>query len=183
MSRHWFIRKHSLFLFVLPLILGKNLTAAEISPLQKPDGPVSITAEKMTLKNLEGRIIFEQAVSIKKGDLTIDADHAEVFLSASDPSSPPATKTGERREISKIVASGNVAVKKGLQRAKAEKGIYDRTKEVIVLTGKPEVWDADYNVKGKTITFFIAEERTLVSESEVVIYNDSEEFALSKGLN
>ena len=183
MSRHWFIRKYSLFLFALPLIFGGSLIAADISPLQRPDGPVSISAEKMTLKNLEGMIIFEQAVSIKNEDLMINADHAVVFLIASDPSSSSSSKTSERREVSKIVVTGNVVVERGLQHAKAEKGVYDRVKEVIVLTGKPEVWDAGYNVKGKVITFFIAEERTLVSESEVVIYNGTGELALSKGLN
>jgi len=184
MSGHCLTRKHALFLLILPLaLLGGRLAFSEDVPLQKLDGPILITAEKMTLKNLEGLIIFEHSVSIKNGELKIDADYAEVFLSSAEvPSSNP-DKSGEGREVSKIVATGNVAIKKGLQRAKAEKGVYDRKKEVIVLTGHPEVWDDGYNIKGKVITFFIAEETTLVSESQVVIHQGAEGFSRKKGLN
>jgi len=181
MSRRWFIRKQA-FLLPVALVLLVGRLAAEELPLLKPDGPVSITAEKMTLKNREGRITFEHAVSIKQGDLRIKSDHAEVFLSEGQ--APPSPgEEGEGREVARIVVTGNVSMRKGAQRAKADKGVYDREKEVIVLTGKPEVWDAGYRIKGKVITFFILEEKTLVSESRVVIHNGSEGLLRKKVLN
>ena len=183
MSKHWCASVY-LFLIFSPFLREEVLSAADSSPSSATAEPVSITAEKMTLKNLEDRIVFENAVVIKQGALTITADRAEVFLVRIERSPPDEVKSAEQeREVSKIVALGNVKVKRGLQRAKAEKGVYDRGREVIVLTGDPEVWDAGYHVKGEVITFFIAEERTLVSDSQVVIHNGSEKGALTKGPN
>ncbi len=138
----------------------------------------------MTMKSAEDKIVFEGAVSIKKGDLVIQAERAEVFLTSptvlgpSKPVSPllmDSAVKGER-EVTRIETSGQVGVRQGEKRAKAEKGVYDRTKETIVLTGNPEVWEKDYLVKGKVITLFIAENRSLVEKSHVILQSGEKGF-------
>ncbi|MFQ5587879.1 MAG: LptA/OstA family protein [Nitrospiria bacterium] len=160
-----------------------GLSAAENQPSQEERSPISITSEKMVLKNLENKIIFEGAVSIRRGEVRINADKAEVLLSESAESSALLSGEKDSRAVSRIITTGNVRVVRGAQKAKADKGVYKRGEEVFVLTGNPEVWDDDFHVKGKTITFFIEEERTLVAESQAVIRNGSLGSGEKKKLN
>ncbi|GEM_PF-1039143 len=173
-------------LLSLPLLL---LVLGRIEVLAVEDGfgtagrrdPVSITARKMVVQGLENKITFEGDVLIKRGDLRIKADLAEVFLRekeagrSSKPSSSLFLEGASQggKEISGIVVSGEVYIEQGDRRAKAEKGHYDKERERITLTGHPEAWEKDFHVKGETITFLLAENRTLVSESELVIRSES----------
>jgi len=155
-----------------PFVAGMDVSAAEAPVSEKRNVPISIRSEKMTLKNLENKIIFEGAVLIRREEMTINADRAEVLLSESKGESKSVLEgSGDGREVQQITTSGNVRIVRGAQKAKADKGVYEKGKEVFVLTGHPEVWDNDFHVKGEVITFFIDEERTLVSESQAVIYN------------
>lgn len=153
-------------------VIGVNVSAVETPVLDKPNVPITIRSEKMTLKNLENKIIFEGNVLITREDMTINADRAEVLLSESKGQSSSVLEgSNDGRGVRRITTSGNVRIVRGTQRAKAEKGVYERGKEVFILTGNPEVWDNDFHVKGKVITFYIDEERTVVSDSKAVIYN------------
>ena len=154
---------------------GTDVLADEAAVSEKRNVPISIRSEKMTLKNLENKIIFEGKVFIKREEMTINADRAEVFLSESKAASQSVLEgASDGREVTRITTSGNVRIVRGAQQAKADKGVYEKGKAVFILTGNPEVWDNDFHVKGEVITFFIDEERTLVSESQAVIYNANE---------
>jgi lipopolysaccharide export system protein LptA len=180
MFRRWFIKWSLSYLLVVGIIGGSGFArAGEIPTIDHPQEPISITSNKMTIKSLEDKIIFEGEVFIKRGDLTIEADRAEVFLSERNmenrPTPPssvlmdPSTK-GER-EVSRIETSGNVDIRQGEKHAKAQKGVYDQKRETITLTGDAEAWEKDYRVKGKVITLFIAENRSLVEGSQVIIHS------------
>lgn len=177
MSKPWFIKKSIfLFFFFYPLCRLATSFAADAPRPNQPDEPISITSNKMTVKSLEDKIVFEGNVSIKKGDLTIGSDRAEVFLKEKDsnqsksPSSSILTPgSGAEKEVFRIETSGNVDIQQGDKHAKAQKAVYDKKREEIVLTGEPEAWEKDYRVKGKVITLFIAENRSLVEGSHVVI--------------
>lgn len=173
----WFTKRDSFFFVILFVmfwfsVAGINTSFAETTLPEKPNVPISIRSEKMTLKNLENKIIFEGKVLITREDMTINADRAEVLLSESKGESDSVLEeTNDGREVEKITTLGNVLIVRGAQKAKADKGVYESGKAVFVLTGNPEVWDNDFHVKGEVITFYIDEERTLVSESQAVIYN------------
>lgn len=173
-SRRGFNKKYLVILFLIPFIFENYLYSAELEVPKKSSGSILITSERMILKNLQDKIIFEGTVIIRNEDLVIESERAEVFMAKSGSSPSLLPGSDEEKQVSKIIASGNVRIKKGRQHAKAERGVYDREKEIIVLTGHPEVWEDGYQVKGKVITFFMAEERTLVIESEVVIHQGSQ---------
>lgn len=185
MFRRWSIKFGLSSLLILVFLRGGGPTiAGEIPVRDNPQEPVSITSSKMMIKSLEDKIIFEGAVSIKKGDLTILADRAEVFLmerpggtSKSAPLLMNPTTKGEK-EISRIEMVGNVDIRQGEKHAKAQKGVYDQKKETITLTGEPEAWENDYRVKGKVITLFIAENRSLVEGSQVIIHSGAKDLNL-----
>lgn len=178
--------KKSFFLSLLSflfLLIGPHgpLAAAGGSGSGRSRDPISITAGKMVVQSLEDKITFEGDVLIKRGDLRIEADLAEVFLKEKEggqslkPSSSLLLEGAPQggKEIARIIVSGEVDIQQGDRRAKAKKGFYDKEKEKITLTGHPEAWENDYHIKGKTITLFLAENRTLVSESELVIRSES----------
>jgi len=180
MLKHLFIRKQLALLLFLPLLTGTNLSAAAPassgkSPshlFKESNEPISITSDKMVFQNLKDKIIFEGTVVIKKEGLLLESERAEIFLiRRAEPSETGAEK--QPQQVSKIIASGNVRINKGTQYAKAEKGTFDRIKEVLVLTGNPELWEEGYHIKGEEIIFFMKEERTLVTQSEVLIQNAS----------
>ncbi len=179
MLRPWFIKKFYasllvLFLILIFLISGPKLFAAESQKSHKKNVPISITSEKMILKNLKNQIVFEGMVLISRGEVKINADKAEVLLSESSETPSLLGGVNDGREVSQIVVTGHVRLIRGNQQAKADKGVYERGQDVFILTGNPEVWDDDFHVKGKVITFFIEEERTLVAESQAVIRNGSQ---------
>ncbi|MFQ5949184.1 MAG: LptA/OstA family protein [Nitrospiria bacterium] len=189
MLRHCFIKKKS-FLLLFLLLLGRpeSIAAADGLKSVESQGPLSIAAKKMVVQNLEDKIIFEGDVLIRKGDLKIKAARAEVFLTQKDPAEGPKSSSflfqgsgskGEK-EVLRIILSGNVDIQQGDKRAKAQNGTYERAKEEIVLTGDPEAWENDFHVKGKTITLFLAENRTLVSESELVIQSGVDSLKFNK---
>lgn len=181
MCKRGFIRIYLFFLLAFyPLNWAAAAMAADMPKSTPSDDPISITSNKMTIKSLEDKIIFEGNVFIKKGDLKIGADRAEVFLTQKEPAgsgSISQSLTGPDvkgdKEVSRIETSGNVDVRQGDKHAKAQKGIYNKEKEEIVLTGDPEAWENDYRVKGKVITFFIAENKSLVEGSHVIIHPGS----------
>ncbi len=182
MLKRSFFKKY-FFLFLPLLLLGPHeLSAAEgSSESLESRSPIAITASKMVVQSLEDRITFEGDVLIKRGDLRIEADLAEVFLKEKGggqslkPSSSLLLEGASQggKEIARIIVSGKVDIQHGDRRAKAKKGFYDKEKEKITLTGHPEAWEDDYHIKGKTITFFLTENRTLVSESELTIRSES----------
>lgn len=180
MFRRGSTKSYLFFLLIAyPLYWAATLMAADKPAPSRSDEPVSITSNKMTVKSLEDIIIFEGNVSIKKGDLKIHSDRAEVFLTQKGPeqqkSSSSLLSPGAKgdKDVSRIESTGNVDVEQGNKHAKAQKGVYDKMSDQITLTGNPEAWENDYHVKGKVITFFIAENRSLVEGSQVVIQSGS----------
>ena len=151
--------------------------AADTPAASQSNDPISITSNKMTVKSLEDIINFEGNVVINKGDLKILADRADVFLTSkkgdqtTSPSSSLLTGPAAKgdKEVTRIEAFGNVDVQQGDKHAKAQKGVYDKGKEEIVLTGDAEAWENDYRVKGRVITFLIPQNRSVVEGSQVVI--------------
>jgi lipopolysaccharide export system protein LptA len=162
------------FSFLLVIAFGSS-ASAETDPPQNPEGPISIRSEKMTAKNSDSRVVFEDNVVVTKGDLWMRADRMEVFFDpggVSSKSGPPLLFDPQgAQEIQRIVAVGNVSVKQGERRAKADQAIYDQREEKIVLIGSPEAWEKDYKVTGTKMTFFLKEQRSIVEQSKMLIQN------------
>ncbi len=121
-------------------------------------GPLSISSDNITVKGLENKISFEGAVSIKKGDMTILAGQADVFLS-----------TQETKEITRIELSDAVDLKQGSRHVLAQNGVYDAQRGEIIFSGKAEMWEKGYYVKGKVITLSLTQKRTVMEKSHLII--------------
>lgn len=156
--------------------------AAVVSKSLTLDQPMAITSRSMTVKNLDQRVIFEQEVVIKKGDLDLRADRVEVVLTAPPqaelkPQALPGGGSLAEDNVERIEANGRVKVVQGAKTATADQAVYHRAAETIILTGRPETWEDGYRIQGSKITILLREQRSVVEESRVVIYPDDPEAA------
>ncbi len=140
--------------------------------------PLTITSETMTVKTKENKAIFDSNVVIKKGDLTITADHVEILLEpdfASDAAGGHSTavlpdSSINEGAISQLRVTGNVKMEQGARRAESQEAIYDRREEKIVLLGKPVLFEKDYQVSGTKMTFYLKDNKSTVEDSQVLFH-------------
>lgn len=157
------LNRYSVFLCALFFLLPRLVAGEETS--------IQITSQKMTIKNSQNLVIFEENVHVTQGDLIIQADRVEVSFHSS-PESIFSNRSGDRpppKEVSSIAAFGGVRLTQGGRRATAQQMVYYREEEKVVLTGNPEAWEEDYKVTGTRMTFFLKEDRSVVEGSKVVI--------------
>jgi len=134
--------------------------------------PLSISSDEMTVKGLEDKVFFKGAVLIQRGDVTIKAGRAEVFLSDVEKGREKGDlsfSAREGKEIQRIEITHNVELIQGRRQVMAQKGIYDARREEIIFTGDPEMREEGYHVKGTAITLSLRQKRSVVEGSQLTI--------------
>lgn len=172
-------------LLLLLNCLTIGAVTAEAGVAQTTSGPAvstTITAKKMTVRNQDGRAVFEGSVVLTKGPLVVSSDKMIVLFHAeSDVTKTPSgteragrevAKTSAKgsetmpsvsnRSVSRIDATGHVKIEKDNGKATCEKAVYFSQDERIVLTGDPVAWEKGTRVSGKQITMYLAEDRSVV---------------------
>ncbi len=143
----------------------------------------TITAQKMTVRNQDGKAVFEGAVVLIKGSLVVYSDRMVVSFRPADTEGKEKSNGDRRggrgtaessglkheaipavsnRAVSMIEAIGRVRIEKDDGRATCQKAVYYQDEEKIVLTGDPVAWQKGTRVSGKRITMFLAEDRSVV---------------------
>jgi lipopolysaccharide export system protein LptA len=154
-----------LIVFLLSLcLLGLNPVNAfskkskDLLKKEQSKSPIEIQSDKLRSENEGKKFIFSGNVFSTWGDLEIQSDILEVY-------SNPKSKTGKEKpkeditqpsqDLDKIIAIGNVAIKKGDRRAKGDRAHYDNKKQVIIITGEPNAiaWEGKNIIKGKKMIF------------------------------
>lgn len=128
--------------------------------VSKSSGPIHIKSDLMEANDQAGVVVFTGSVVATQDDLTINSDKMEVFYSKQSSKAP--SDDNAKRSIDRIVASGHVHILKGTRTATAEKAIYEKPAEKIILTGSAQVIEGQNRVKGDTITMFVNENRSVV---------------------
>jgi lipopolysaccharide export system protein LptA len=118
--------------------------------------PVTITSAKLRYVDSERQIRFEGGVLAKGSDLTLNAEHMDVFLAAQSQQRSGQNEIAEPGKIERIVARGHVSVTEGDRRATGEELIYTAGDEKFVLSGNsPSIFDAEHGkITGVSLTFF-----------------------------
>ncbi|MEK6576017.1 MAG: LptA/OstA family protein [Nitrospirota bacterium] len=186
MLKHILIDRHQACIALAILLLAMNPYITD-NAYSSIDTGISITSHKMTVRNQENLMIFEGKVTVTKEDLTINADQLKVYFVSSpqgilssdgesknkkDSNNDKNEKNTPVKEVSSMEATGNVTLIQGDKRGKADKAIYYKKDDMIILMGNAEMWEKDYNVKGKRMTIYLGEERSIVEESKVRIDNN-----------
>ena len=159
-----------LTIFMTSILFSSQAPCKETASTKEP---IHITSNQMTALDKEGKVIFTGNVKAQKGDLTIYADELIVFYEG-------AGKTTKNRghDLKRLMAKGNVRIIKGAKSAKGDRAVYDKTREVIVLTGDAKVWEGKNSVSGAKITVFLNEDKSIVESKpgervKAMVYTDS----------
>jgi lipopolysaccharide export system protein LptA len=143
------------------------LAAETESPEGKADsgGPIHITSDKVRSNQNERWVEFVGNVKATQDDGVITADSLKIFYK----NSGTATQGVSSASVEKMIAQGSVKIvfDDGSKTAAAQKAVYTAQDKVLVLSGgDPTVWSGQDIIRGKKITLFQAENRTLVEGDE-----------------
>ena len=138
--------------------------------------PLQIQSDKLRSENEGKKFIFSGNVLSTWGDLEIKSDILEVY-------SNPKTKVKRKKatddlsqasqDLDKIIAIGNVDIKKGERRAKGDRAHYDNKRQIIIVTGEPTAtaWEGENIIRGKKLTFVLAEHLLKVEGRRNLVLN------------
>lgn len=137
---------------VAALALGLLLcsSAAFAAPATNKE-PIKIKSDTLHSDNEKKTATFEGKVVARQGDMTLYADRLVISYS------------GAGSDLSKVEAFGNVRVLQGNRQATSSHAVYDPKEAVIHLDGSPKVVQGDDVVTGKAITYYLNEQRSLVT--------------------
>lgn len=141
---------------------GNTFSAKSKESLKKEQekSPIEIQSDKLRSENEGKKFIFTGNVLSTWGDLEIKSDILEVYAN-------PDSKTDRKKatdnvgqagqDLDKIIAIGNVDIKKGDRRAKGDRAHYDNKKQIIIVTGEPNAtaWEGKNIIRGKKMTFVL----------------------------
>jgi lipopolysaccharide export system protein LptA len=113
--------------------------------------PITIKSNELTADNKGKTAIFTGKVVAKQGDITIFADRITVSY---------ADKKGD---VEKIEAAGNVRIVQQNKTGIAAQAVYDSRDGKITMTGNPRVMQGGDSISGKTITYYVDDDKSVVS--------------------
>lgn len=131
--------------FILLLFLPSRMFAAEGSK-----DPINITSDSMEAETKANRVTFRGNVVARQKDMTITSN--ELI----------ATYAKGGKELSEVVATGNVRITQQDKIAVADRALFLNAERKIILTGNPKVWQGKDIVSGDKIVYFLDEDRTTV---------------------
>lgn len=138
--------------------------------------PIEIQSDKLRSENEGKKFTFSGNVLSVWGDLEIKSDILEVY-------SNPKNNTGRKRaaddisqanqDLDKIIAIGNVDIKKGDRRAKGDRAHYDNKRQIIIITGEPNAtaWEGQNIIRGKKMIFVMEKDLFKVEGRVNVVLN------------
>lgn len=136
--------------FIVLLILLALAPAAFAGPAANRE-PLKIKSDTLHADNENKTATFEGKVVARQGDMTLYTDRLVI------------TYSGSGQELSRVEAFGNVRILQGDRQASGAHAIYDPKVARIFLDGSPKVVQGDDLITGKLITYFVNEQRSVVT--------------------
>ncbi len=157
------------FILICMLLASAAPAFAAAGAAEKNDGqPITIRSNELQADTKGRTATFIGKVVAKQGEITIFADRLVVRY---------AEKGGD---LEKVEASGNVRIVQKNRIGTARYGVYQTREGKITLSGSPKVVQGKDMITGKEITYFVNEERSVVTGGpedrvEAVIYPKGKE--------
>jgi len=157
MSKQCF--RNSLFLALSLFLIAA--TSGNARPGKNTREPLVITSNRMHAEKLGDKVTFTEKVTLKKEGMTLLSDVMIVYYNAGS------------KDISKVEAHGNVAVRKDGRVAHSNDALYSRREDTIVLTGNASIIENENKIDGEKITLFMADDRSIIEgKGKVMFYKD-----------
>ncbi|MEN9360747.1 MAG: hypothetical protein RL095_2282 [Verrucomicrobiota bacterium] len=147
----------------------ENLKSPKISPQQPPSAPLAPSEPEVIPVNIKavngrydaksGATEFAGSVHVDDGTMSLDCDRMTAYFIDQKPDAPSAgkvkyTEPASGKALHRVVCEKNVVIRKGDQRATAERAEYFFEEGKIVLTGNPILKHKRSTVKGSRITYY-----------------------------
>lgn len=125
--------------------------------------PLNVTARQLTYTDVLRTARFQGGVVMKGADLTVLADHADVFLLSRGQKAGP----GSASQLERMVAQGHVEITQPDRNARGDTLTYLPAEGKFVLTGgPPSIFDAEHgSISGDSLTFYRAGGKVVVGSS------------------
>jgi lipopolysaccharide export system protein LptA len=157
MSKPFF--RNSLFLFASLLVF--QATSVDARSSKNTREPLVITSDRMDAEKLGDKVTFTGKVTLKKEGMTLTSDTMIVYYDVGS------------KDIRKVEAHGNVAVRKAGRVALSNNALYSRREDTIILTGNASIIENDNKLGGEKITLFMSDDRSIVEGGgKVMFYKD-----------
>jgi lipopolysaccharide export system protein LptA len=152
------------FMFVIP-VHAESLMK-EIQQSGKQMKPIDITSSQLEANLKSHTVIFKGNVVAKQGDVVLYCDTLTAYYDAKD------------KNITMIVATGDVKITKKDMIATGDEAVFDNVKKLLTLTGSPRIWQAKNIIEGTKIVFYLGTDRIFV-EGAKSLYNPQTEGILN----
>lgn len=113
--------------------------------------PITVKSNELAADNKGKTAVFTGKVVAKHGDITIYAEKLTVSYG------------NLKGEIDKIVAETDVRIVQENRIGTAKHATYQSKEGLITLTGNPKVMQGNDTISGKIITYYVDEDRSVVS--------------------
>lgn len=133
------------------LALTATVLASGLSGGLRSNQPIKIKSDELLTDTANRTATFVGKVSARQGDITIYSDKLVIKHSEKD------------QDVDSVEASGNVRVIQGDRQATAGHAVYDNKAGKIVFDMSPKVFQGNNIVSGKVITYFVEEQRSVVT--------------------
>jgi lipopolysaccharide export system protein LptA len=154
--------------------------------LVNSDAPLHIASDRMEVKYNEGLILFEGHVVVKQANATITGNRITVYIDTAQRKDGKKTagedpsRVNVADRIERIEIEGDVKITQDDKIATADKSVYYHKEQKMVLMGHPTVSQGQDVVKGRLITLYLAEGRSVVEGGdetpvEAVLYPQKKE--------
>jgi len=142
--------------------------AQPVPGVVKTDSPIHIVSDRMEVKQKENTILFEGHVIVKQDNVTITGNRMTVFVIQA-PQKAPANvseknpgKDNMADRIERIEVDGDVKISQMDKIATADRAVYYHKEQKIVLMGHPAVSRGQDQLRGRLITLYLPEEKSVV---------------------
>ena len=122
------------------------------------DEPVQIEADRLDVRDSEGKAVFVGNVEVVQGEISLRAGQMTVsYAREGGAEKGTAGGLGSAGNIRRIDATGGVVVRSGEQVATGDRGTFDMASETVTLTGDEVVLsDAGNVIRGCKLTIAMA---------------------------
>ena len=154
--------------FVVGSVTGPAMSAEETEKAKgdkDKGGQIHISSDRVSSNQNERWVEFTGNVKATQDDGIISADSIRIFYKPDADESKGVSSTA----VDRMIAQGSVKIifDNASKTAVAQKAIYTTHDKVLVLSGgEPTVWSGQDVIRGKKITVFQGEDRTLVEGDE-----------------
>ncbi len=153
---------------VLVWVVCADVAQAQKGNLANREVPTDVSALRMTYDAGKQHVVFEGGVKVVRPDFELDADRLTIYLKSKPKAAAGAAKEDDPLagmsggEIDKLVAQGNVQMRKDGRTGDCGQATYYLDRELLVMEQNPVLRDGENSIRGQVINFYVAENRSEV---------------------